>query len=107
MKKPRNKFTEAEQTAIDLYIETELEDSKEAIKAIAKHGRHDAKELKELEKHQRKIERGEINGVTEAIFRNVTRLNRAWTPEILQDIWDGLRCPLDLSLNADRFGGAE
>ena len=107
MKKPKDKFTAAEQAAIDLYIETELEEGKEAIKAIAEHGRHDAKGLKELEKHQRKIERDEIPGITEPIFRNTTRLNRAWTPENLQDIWDGLRCPLDLSLHADRFGGDE
>jgi hypothetical protein len=40
-------------------------------------------------------------------IKNLTRLNRKWTNEILIDCARGLRSPLDLHLYADDFGSAE
>lgn len=40
-------------------------------------------------------------------IKNLTRLNRKWTNEIIIDCARGLRCPLDLHLYADDFGGSE
>jgi hypothetical protein len=40
-------------------------------------------------------------------IKNLTRLNRNWTNEIIIDCAKGLRSPLDLHLYADDFGGED
>ena len=83
--------------------------------AVSVSNKRDLTELKALEEWQLKVEKGEILkpqtslaskpvAYTMEEVKRYTQLNRAWTPQILEDAMNDVRCPLDLHLRSDDYG---
>ena len=121
IKKMKIKLTEEEQLMIDNYLENELLDDKKFVKGLANRPDHarTKQQLKKFEQFQRKVEQGqikkkirgddgyeEVNANVEDVTR-IIRLDRDWSENIIEDVLNHLRCPLDLHLYADDFGGEE
>ena len=114
------KLTPEEEAEAQAFIDDELVDGKEWVKhmhEVTKDHKRTAKELRDLEKFQRKVEKGDIKtrkrdaegewqeAVADmAEVAQITKLDRHWTAEILTDVLAGLRCRADLHLFSDDFG---
>lgn len=113
------KLTKQEQLDVDNYLEKEILGDKKFILGLANcpdHPRTKA-DLKKFEEFQREVEQGLIkkqvrgnDGYEEAdatVFdiERITRFDRDWSGQIIKDVLNKLRCPLDLHLYADDFGG--
>ena len=77
--KPR-KLTQTQIEDANAFVEHELQDDPNWVKHLHKSKDHPrtANELKDLEKFQRKVEKMEIQVVTMAKLKKLTRLDRNW-----------------------------
>jgi len=109
------KLSEEEIEGVDSYIDTELEEDKDFVQRVRESKsykdttKRTEQQLRDLERWQRKVERGEkqmknrngeIVAATMDRVNDITKLDRPWytDTEMLDDVLMRKRCPLDGTL---------
>jgi len=102
-------------TPIEDFLVTKSEEDAVWLRDISSKRELTMADMTELESFQTSVGVGEVSyrargtvAVADMdLIRYKTRHNRPYTPEIIEDIMNKRRCPADLHLYTDDFGGDE